>query len=121
MSQQRYPDNKMMFPVSIPEQWELFADLREELLLNYEYNTARAYWGDLQDCFEWTVKRELNIFKLNEKDIRQYVGLLRRRKYSESTIRRRITTLRLFYNLVIDIDLRDGNPAEPVVIRRRKK
>jgi site-specific recombinase XerD len=35
-----------------------------------------------------------DVLVLTEKDIRQYVALLRRRYYSENTIRRRITALR---------------------------
>lgn len=77
-----YPDN-------IPESWHRFFDLREELLLDYGYNTARAYWGDLQDWFEWAVARDKDVLALTERDVKQYCALLRRRKYSESTIRRR--------------------------------
>lgn len=99
MADQRYPENNMMFAPDygpgIPESWQRFFELREELLLNYAYNTARAYWGDLQDWFEWAVERDKDILNLTEKDQTQYYALLRRRKYSESTIRRRRTALRL--------------------------
>lgn len=89
----------MMFapeePADIPEQWQRFYDLREDLLLNYTYNTARAYWADLQDWFEWAVERDKDVLNLSEKDVQQYKALLRRRKYSESTVRRRVTSLNL--------------------------
>ncbi|WP_344081680.1 site-specific integrase [Nostocoides veronense] len=89
----RYPEDRMMFPPAyahdIPEAWQRFFDLREELLLDYGYNTARAYWGDLQDWFEWAVEREKDVLNLSEKDAKQYCALLRRRGYSESAIRRR--------------------------------
>jgi len=90
----RYPDSQMPFAQDIPEAWQRFADRREDLLLNYGYNTARAYWADLQDWFEWAVARDKDVLNLTEADVRQYVALLRRRKYSESTIRRRRTSLR---------------------------
>ncbi len=102
MTEERYPEHLMDFAPTynqdIPEAWQQFLDLREALLLGYTYNTARAYWADLQDTFEWAVARDKNILTLTEKDIRQYVALHRRRKYSESTIRRRLTALRLLYN-----------------------
>lgn len=99
MSGERYPENKMMlaphYVDDIPEQWQRFFDLREELLLDYGYNTARAYWGDLDDWFRWAVERDKDVLALSEKDVKQYVALLRRRKYSENTIRRRLVALRL--------------------------
>ena len=91
----RYPDNQRMFPAearddSIPEAWQRFYDTRESILLDYSYNTARAYYADLQDIFEWAVARNKDVLALAEQDIRQYCALLRRRKYSENTIRRRM-------------------------------
>lgn len=99
MGNDRYPDYHMEYAPQIPEEWEAFLDLREELLLNYTYNTARAYWADLQDWLEWAAERDKDILYLSEKDQKQYIALLRRRKYSESTIRRRKMVLRLLYRL----------------------
>lgn len=79
------------------EQYRKFCELREDFLLDYGYNTARAYWGDLDDILHWALERDKDPLALTEKDIRQYAGLLRRRKYSESTLRRRMGTLRGFY------------------------
>lgn len=114
----RYPDNLMEFAQEIPPEWALFADLREELLLGYGYNTARAYWADLQDTFEWAIARGKDVLRLTEKDLRQYVALHRRRKYSESTIRRRITVLRLLYSRAVETGVRLDNPAASFVIRQ---
>jgi len=119
VTEQHYPDSEMEFAPSIPPEWPLFADLREDVLLNYGYNTARAYWADLQDTFEWAVLSDKDILRLTEKDLRQYIGLHRRRKYSESTIRRRITVLRLFYDAAISAGVRKDNPAKHVVVRGR--
>lgn len=84
----------MPFAPEIPERWQEFADRREALLVNYGYNTARAYWADLQDWFEWAVERDKDVLALTEKDKKQYVALLRRQGYSESTVRRRLVALR---------------------------
>lgn len=102
MSGKRYPETHMMFPPDydaadgdISESWQQFFDLRESVCLNYGYNTARAYWGDLDDWFRWAIERDKDVLNLTEKDQKQYYALLRRRKYSESTIRRRATAFRL--------------------------
>ena len=95
---QRYPDYLMDFPPDLsPEQarrWQRFFDLREDILLDYGYQTARAYWCDLQDIFEWAVERDKDVLALTDRDLRQYCALLRRRKYSEATIRRRMVAWR---------------------------
>ncbi|MCB2080973.1 MAG: hypothetical protein KDE55_25135, partial [Novosphingobium sp.] len=79
----RYPEDRMMFPpaytAEIPQAWQRFFELREEKLLDYGYNTARAYWGDLQHWFEWAVERDKDVLNLSEKDVKQYCALLRRR------------------------------------------
>ena len=99
MASARYPENRMMFlpeqQDDIPEHWRRFFELREELLVDYGYNTARAYWGDLQDWFDWAIERGKDVLQLTEQDQKQYYALLRRRKYSESTVRRRRTALRM--------------------------
>lgn len=89
-----YPDKSMPFARTIPEQYERFAQIREDICLDYGYNTARAYWGDLDDLFYWAVERNKDPLNLNDKDITQYIALLRRRKYSENTIRRRKVVIR---------------------------
>jgi hypothetical protein len=101
MTARHYPENEMMFapdyPADFVQSWQRFFDLREDLLLKFGYNTARAYWGDLQDWFEWAVERDKDVLALTERDVKQYCALMRRRKYSESTIRRRRMSLRALY------------------------
>lgn len=89
-----YPDADMPFARSIPETYQRFAQIREDICLDYGYNTARAYWADLDDLFYWATERNKNPLTLSDKDITQYIALLRRRKYSENTIRRRKVVIR---------------------------
>ena len=109
----------MPFAPKIPPAWQQFADFREEVLLDYGYNTARAYWADLQDTFEWAMERDKDILQLTEKDLRRYVALHRRRKYAETTIRHRITVLRLLYAQAIIAGIRTDNPAAEVIVRKK--
>jgi hypothetical protein len=86
----RYPEYLMPIAGETPTPSDIrFAELREEICLGYAYNTARAYWGDLDDIYHWSVHRGFDILALTDRQFRQYVALLRRRKYSENTIRRR--------------------------------
>ncbi|MCC8907754.1 site-specific integrase [Curtobacterium sp. GD1] len=93
------PGGHRPFAPPVPEAWAEFEDLRQTLLSSYGYNTERAYWADLQDWFEWAVAKGKDVLSLTERDRKQYVALLRRRKYSENTVRRRLSTLRLLMAL----------------------
>ena len=77
---------------------ECFAESVELLLLGYGYNTARAYRADLEDIYLWTTERGFDPLALTSGHLTQYQALLRRRQYSESTIRRRRTALRRLLN-----------------------
>jgi hypothetical protein len=92
----RYPDYDMPFVGSQEEQDGRFAESVEAFLVNYGYNTARAYRADLEDIYLWAAERGLDFFELTEAQMRQYQALLRRRKYSEGTVRRRGTAWRSF-------------------------
>lgn len=73
-----------------------FNERREAFLLGYTYNTARAYWSDLEQIADWAEERDKDVLGLTEKDLKQYVALLRRRGYSEGTVRRRVVVWGLF-------------------------
>jgi site-specific recombinase XerD len=93
----RYPETELPIVAELPEHHERFAELREDYLLQFGYNTARAYWGDLNDLLYWALERDKDVLQLTDRDIRQYLTLLRRRKYSPNTLRRRVTSIRAFY------------------------
>ncbi len=96
MASSRYPENQSPLRAELGERYERFAELREDFLLDYGYNTARAYWGDLEHLNDWCMERGLDILQLSEQDLKKYLAWLRRRGYSASTIRRRVTSYRLF-------------------------
>jgi site-specific recombinase XerD len=116
-----YPDHLLPVIAARQVDYGQFAEIRESVLLNYGQNTARAYWGDLDDVFWWAQAREKDVQELSVKDVRQYIALLRRRKYSESTIRRRVTALRKFYDELVGRGMNESNPAAAVVIRRARR
>lgn len=92
----RYPENKSPLRAELEERYERFAQLREDFLLDYGYNTARAYWGDLEHLNDWCMERGLDILVLEEKDLKKYLAWMKRRGYSPSTVRRRRTAWRRF-------------------------
>jgi site-specific recombinase XerD len=93
----RYPENVSTFQRELGERHARFAELREDFLADYGYNTARAYWADLEDLLDWAVEREKDVLNLTERDFTLYFARMRRRGYSENTIRRRTTAFRGFF------------------------
>jgi len=108
MTNERYPKQDAMFPSLLEDQYQRFADLREDWLLNFGYNTARAYWADLEDILIWSHERQLNPLALREPELRRYRALLKRRGYSSSTIRRRMTAYRGLISAVDGGDMGTG-------------
>lgn len=96
MSPLRYPENQSPFLAALPERHRRFAELREEYLLGYCYNTARAYWGDLEDLFDWAEAEGLDVLELREDQIAKYLTEMIESGYSLSTVRRRRTAFRGF-------------------------
>lgn len=98
MASTRYPENQSPLRAELLERYQRFAERREDFLLGYGYNTARAYWGDLEHLNDWCMDGGLDIFALKDGDLKKYLAWMRRRGYSPSTIRRRRGTHRLFVN-----------------------
>ncbi len=90
----RYPDHLMPFVGSQAEQDERFAEITEAFLVKYGYNTARAYRADLENIYRWAQQRHVDFFRLSHAQLAKYRALMRRRGYSEGTIRRRMTAFR---------------------------
>jgi len=116
-----YPDHVLPLVGELEVTDRRFAELRERVLLDYGHNTARAYWGDLDDAFWWARQRGKDVLALTDRDVRQYVAILRRRKYSENTVRRRITVLRKLYDALIDDGRVDANPARGIIVSRPRR
>ena len=92
----RYPRASAMFPAPLEEMYQRFADEREDFLLDYGYNTARAYWVDLDDWLLWCVRHDSDPLGLVDSVIDAYLADLQQAGYAHSTRRRRESTLRRF-------------------------
>jgi len=73
-------------------------------------NTLEAYRRDLSGLGPWLGKRSLPTVSLD--DLRQYVSHLRRRKLSNRSIARQVTTLRGFFGFLLEEGELANNPAE---------
>lgn len=77
--------------------------------LGYSKMTIISYQKDLDDFFSFVKKYNINYLNLSKDDVRLYLKLLDERKLKSSSISRRISCLRTFYNYLEDQKMVDGN------------
>lgn len=88
---------------------------------NFSEQTLRAYGKDLDQLGEytWTTGSQTPLDELEEASLERYLAWLRRNELADSTIERRIATLRAFYQFLVRKDLRADNPASEISFRDR--
>ena len=77
--------------------------------LNYSEFTIKSYQLDLTDFFEYIKKSKINYLRINNNEVRGYLKYLDSRNLKNSTISRRISTLRTFYNYLLDEGVVESN------------
>jgi len=85
--------------------------------------TMRAYLGDLNQLGQYihTVHREIALDSLESDHIKQYLVWLRNRECSDSTIERKLASVRSFFQFLVKRDLRQDNPASDLQFRDRSR
>jgi site-specific recombinase XerD len=115
-----YPKDSLAADAIEDRQADEFDLAREHLLLGYRFNTARAYWGDLEHWRDWCMDLPDAVDPLwpTSSDIEHYLLSMRVAGYSPNTVARRLTTLRAFF---ADADRGGSNAVMKVapVPRRR--
>ena len=69
--------------------------------LNFSNNTIVNYQLDLADFFSFVKKNNIDYLNINRFQVRNYLKYLDERKLKNSTIARRISSLRSFYNYLV--------------------
>lgn len=77
--------------------------------LNYSELTIKSYQLDLTDFFEYIESKKINYLTITNHDIRGYLKYLDSCNLKNSTISRRISTLRTFYNYLVDENIVENN------------
>ena len=87
---------------------------------NYSGHTVRAYMNDLAEFEEFLEKNSTEIEKVNSKIINLY-SLNLYTKNSKSTVSRKLTTLRSFFNFMIRKGQVKQNPAKLIPLPKKEK
>lgn len=88
---------------------------------NFSDETIRAYEKDLDQFGEycWTIGEQDYLDDLDQSALERYLAWLRKNELADSTIERRISTLRAFYKFLVRKELREDNPASDMSFRER--
>ena len=87
---------------------------------NYSVHTIRAYMNDLAEFEEFLTETSTEIEKVNSKIINLY-SLNLYTKNSKSTVSRKITTLRSFFNFMVKKGNLKQNPAKLIPLPKKEK
>ena len=77
--------------------------------LNFSNNTVVSYQQDLTDFFSYIDKNNINFIRLNKENVREYLKYLDDKKLKNSTIARRISAIRSFYNYLLSNKVVENN------------
>ena len=77
--------------------------------LNYSELTIKSYQLDLTDFFGYIESKKINYLTITNHDVRGYLKYLDSCNLKNSTISRRISTLRTFYNYLVDENIVENN------------
>ena len=72
--------------------------------LNYSDNTINSYMIDLNFYKEFLKKNNINFKNITKDEIRDYLKVLDQKKLSNKSIARKMSSVRSFYNYLIDIN-----------------
>lgn len=85
---------------------------------NYSRNTEKSYISDLKELVKYTDKKLKNI---NKNDIRRYIEYLYDIDDKRTTINRKISVLRTFYNFLYREKIIKKNPMDSIISAKTKR
>lgn len=100
--------------------------LEDQVLLGLASNTIDAYARGVQEFLAYCEQRQVHAAKATKEDVAQYVGVLRRRPsprgrnvvllesgagLSNATMQQRLTSIRLFFDHLMEEGIRQDNPV----------
>lgn len=88
---------------------------------NYSENTIINYKIDLEEYIEYINKKNINLLKINYEDINPFLASLYEKKYSKSTVRRKISAIRSFYKYLYNNELIKKNPFLFLSLPKKEK
>ena len=84
-------------------------------------NTIKAYEKDIILMLDWFLKRKVEYFEINENDISKYFSYLKNKPQSISSINRKISVIKSFFNFLYSEKIISSNPTHNLLGMKKKK
>lgn len=94
-----------------------------KLIKRYSENTIKSYNNDLLEFNDYVIKLEIkNLSELtNKKYSKKYLYFLSKKEYSASSIARKLSGIRSFFNYLLNIGIVNVNPFKGIHNPKQKK
>lgn len=87
----------------------------------YSKHTIAAYMNDLNQFTKFIDAKHLSIYKITQKDFRNFLKFLNDAHISKISVRRKVSSIQRFYNFMIEIDSIQSSPIENLVLPKVSK
>jgi len=84
-------------------------------------NTILAYKKDLSSFINWCLANEIRQIEVNKKDINFYIQFLREKKINSSSVNRKLSVIKSFYDYLKQIGLINTNELKTITTQKLKK
>src|SRR5580698_6261612 len=84
-------------------------------------NTQSAYEKDLEDYFLFCRRKGLFISKMGLRDLRGYIGTLKRQGLASRSIARKLSAIKQFYKFLLREDRIESDPSELLSVQVKEK
>ena len=92
-----------------------------EINRNYSLYTIKNYELDINDFINFCNNKNIKIDKVKYNDIKEYLLILYNKNYKATTISRKISSLRTFYDYLYDNNIVDKNVFKHVSLHKKEK
>ena len=92
-----------------------------EINRNYSLYTIKNYELDINDFINFCNNKNIKIDKVKYNDIKEYLLILYNKNYKATTISRKISSLRTFYDYLYDNNIVDKNVFKHVSLPKKEK
>ena len=84
-------------------------------------NTIIAYKKDLNFFINWCLNNKINFIEVKKKNINTYIQFLKEKKINSSSVNRKLSVIKSFYDYLLQIDLIKINELKTITTQKLEK
>ena len=84
-------------------------------------NTIKAYKKDLNLFTNWCLNNQISLIEVQKKDINLYIHFLKEQNLNSSSINRKLSVIKSFYDYLYQINLINFNEVKTIVTQKLEK